>query len=109
MWKDIKLKYDGCIRKLAGEFEVSMPAVLPYAKMKVRVYEEDNGRFTGRTDVLLIRKTDGSPEGAVGFGATVDEALEDTINCFIGMLEEDYKGVPHLGYNDIGYAEVSDF
>ena len=109
MWKDIKLKYEGNIRKLAGEFEVSMPTVLPYCKMKVRVYEESNGRFTGRTDVLLIRKADGSPEGAVGHGDTVDEALEDTINYFISMLEEDYKGVPHLNYNDIGYAEVSDF
>ena len=110
MWKDIKLKYDGKISRLADEFEITMPVVLPYNKMKVRIYEEANGRFTGRTDVMIIRKN-GSPESSFGYGVTVEEALEDTIRYFIQMAEEDYliDGTVRLGASDIRYAESSDF
>lgn len=110
MWKDIRLKYDGKIRRLADEFEVSMPAVLPYCKMKVRIYEESDGRFRGRTDVMIVRK-DGSPESSVGYGTTIEEALEDTIRYFVQMIEEDYliDGSVKLCASDIRYAESSDF
>lgn len=110
MWKDIKLKYDGKISRLADEFEITMPDVLPYNKMKVRIYEEANGRFTGRTDVMIVRKN-GSPESSFGYGATVEEALGDTIRYFIQMVEEDYliDGTVRLCASDIRYAESSDF
>lgn len=43
----------------------------------------------------------------IGWGNSVEEALEDTINYFIEMVEEDYAG--RLEEENIEYAEYSDF
>lgn len=107
MWKKISIDKVGSIEKMVGEFEIWMPEMLPYAKMKIKVYEDRNGKYTGYTDVRIIRKFDGSPEGAVGWGNSVEEALENTINYFIEMVEEDYAG--RLEEENIEYTEYSDF
>jgi len=107
MWKDINNDFVGNIEKLSAEFQVWMVNVLPYAKMKVRVYENQYGKYVGYSDVRIIRKFDNTPEGAVGYGDSVDIALENTINCFVQIVKEDYPN--GLVENDIEYAEWSDF
>ncbi|WPU24791.1 hypothetical protein RI049_08650 [Cedecea neteri] len=107
MWHDLKLERVGKIEKTVAEFTVWMSAVLPYAKMKVKIYEGQSGRYTGRTDLAIKRKFDGCPECAVGFGNSVEEALEDTIKYFNSILKTD--GFDELTEDDIEYSEYSDF
>ena len=111
MWKDIKLKNVSGIDKLVSEFQVWMVGVLPYAKMKVRIYQEQNKNFVGYTDALIKTKFDESFEGAVGHGHNVDEVLESTIQNFNEKLEENFPNLGELGLeeNDIEYAEWSGF
>ena len=112
MWK--KLKIDGVneITKLVAEFEVWIHALLPYGKMKIKIYENTNGTFAGRTDVRLKRKFDGTPESAVGYGHTMEEALSETIRWFKEMVAEDYPKDQYpdgLTGEEIEYSDFSDF
>jgi len=111
MWKDIKITNVSGIDKLNSEFEVWMVALLPYAKMKIRVYEQQNGYFFGITSVQLKRKFDGDFESAIGHGSTADEALEDTIRYFNEMVEDDYPDLDELGLkeDEIQYVDWSEF
>lgn len=100
------------IEKCVAEFQIWMQEILPYGKMKIKIYENQKGVFYGYTDIRIIRKFDGSPEGAVGHGKTIDEALSDTIEYFMKMVEEDYPQSDYptgLKEEDIEYSEYSDF
>ena len=107
MWHDLHIKNVSCIEKTVAEFTVTMIPILPYAKMKVKVYERQSGNFIGITDLAIKRKFDGCPERAVGYGDTIEETLEDTILYFSKMLSQD--GYTELTEEDIDYAEWSDF
>lgn len=107
MWHNLKLEQLSGIEKTVAEFTVWMVGVVPYAKMKVKIYESQNVSYTGRTDLKIKRKSDGKPENAIGTGKTIDEALEDTINYFNSMLKEDVLN--ELTEDDIEYAEYPDF
>ena len=112
MWKDIKIDKVGVIEKCVAEFHVWSSQVLPYGKMKVKIFERQDGSFTGYTDVRIIRKFDNTPEAAVGFGKSIEEALTDTVNYFMQMVEMDYPKdeYPHgLSESDIEYTDYSDF
>ncbi|HBO21555.1 MULTISPECIES: hypothetical protein [Providencia] len=107
MWHDLNIKNVGRIEKTVAEFTITMIPILPYSKMKVKIYESQSGNFTGMTDLAIKRKFDGSPECAIGYGDTIEEALEDTILYFNKMLSQD--GFTELTEDDISYAEWSDF
>lgn len=107
MWHDMKLENVGAIEKTVAEFTIWMTGVLPYAKMKVKVFENQLGSYTGRTDLAIKRKVDSSPENGLGDGRTIEEALENTIKNFNNMLKED--GFNELTEDDIEYSEWSDF
>jgi hypothetical protein len=111
MWRNIRINGVGRIEKCVGEFKIWIP-ILPYAKMKVKVYQREANKFIGRNDILLKRRFDGSFEGAIGYGSTVDEALEDVLCYFMKMVEKDYPEslYPHgIQEDEIQYAEASDF
>lgn len=107
MWHDLKLENVGAIEKTVAEFTIWMVGILPYAKMKVKVFESQAGIYTGRTDLAIKRKVDGSPENGLGDGRTIEEALENTIKSFNDMLKKD--GFSALTEDDIEYSEWSDF
>lgn len=112
MWKKVKIVGIEKIEKCVAEFQISMHTILPYGKMKIKIYEDQEGSITGRTDIGVKRKFDGEVEYAVGYGKTVEEALEDTINWFLNMVREDYpiESYPEgLSEEDIEYVEFSDF
>jgi len=106
MWKDIKIANISEIEKCVAEFDVSTVMLLPYARMRVKIFENKDGRYTGYTDVRIKNKLDGTPEGGIGYGKTIDEALEDTLNYFMA-LAKDYEY--HLEVSDIEYSDWSDF
>ncbi|MEX6035600.1 hypothetical protein [Providencia hangzhouensis] len=106
-WHDLNITKVSCIEKTVAEFTVTMIPILPYAKMKIKIYEDQSGFFTGMTDLAIKRKFDGCPECAIGRGSTIEKALEDTILYFKEMLSQD--GFTELTEDDISYAEWSDF
>lgn len=112
MWNKISVEGVDEIRKCVGEYQIWMNAVLPYGKMKIKVYECKDGTYKGYTDIQVKRKFDNSFEGAVGFGKSIDEALEDTMSWFSKMLQEDYpfKDYPNgLTEQDVQYIDYFDF
>lgn len=112
MWKDLKLNNVQKIEKVSAEFVIWMHSILPYGKMKIRIYEDQDGIFSGISDLHVKRKFDGDFEAAVGFGKTIEEALSETIRNFNDILEQDYPTEQYpngLSENDIDYTEPSDF
>ncbi|MCA5014418.1 MULTISPECIES: hypothetical protein [unclassified Enterococcus] len=112
MWKDLELKDVQKIERVSAEFVIWMHAILPYGKMKIRIYEDQEGIFSGITDLHVKRKFDGDFEAAVGFGKTVEEALSETVRNFNKIIEQDYPKDQYpngLSEDCIEYAEPSDF
>ncbi|QBO35746.1 hypothetical protein EQG49_04350 [Periweissella cryptocerci] len=111
MWQDIKLeKVDG-IEKLVGEYVIWMQEILPYGKMKIRIYEDQDGQYTGSTDVRILNRIDGSPQGGLGYGDSIDRTLEDTVNNFLDLVMDhdvNHK-IQNLAENEIEYSTPSDF
>lgn len=101
MWHNLKL--EGQLSKVAAEFTIWMIGVLPHDKMKIRIYEPMCGKYEGFTDLLIKRKYDGEPEGAIGIGVTIEGTLASTIKYFNEMLKED--GITKLSEDDIEYVE----
>lgn len=68
-----------------------------YGSFKVKIYENQNkfsnpyinANFTGYTD-LRIKDSTGGYEGGIGFGDTMEEALENTVRNFMNNFTE-YK------------------
>lgn len=84
-WKNISINGIGKIKKCVAEFDVNETQKTPYGKFKVKIYEEQNGHFTGYTN-LLVKDEDGTPYCGVGSGKNIDEALNNTISSFMDML-----------------------
>ena len=112
MWHELKFDKVEKIEKCVAEFTIWMHTKLPYGKMKVKIYEDQDKTFTGVTDVEVKRKFDGNFEGAIGFGKTVEEALSETIKWFNEILEADYPENDYpegLSEEHIQYGDWTDF
>ena len=81
-WK--KIKVDGIvgIEKCVAEFQVWELYKTPYAKFKVRVFERETS-FVGYTNISVKDK-----ERSVGYGLSIEEALEDTLINFMEVLDQ---------------------
>ena len=80
--------------------------------LKIKIYEDQDKTYTGITDVRVRRKFDGEFEGGVGYGKSIEEALEDTIGWFLQVVDMDYPIADYpdgLTENDIEYVGYSDF
>ncbi len=112
MWQDINIKYVEKIEKCVAEYQIWSADILPYAKMKIKIYENQNHYFSGYTDVMIIRKYNNVPETVTGTGKTIEEALVNTINIFFEIVEEDYPKEKYPnGLSDchIQYKTYSEF
>ena len=108
-WKDIKINCIDEIEKCVGEFQISAldffedlyeDDIIHYGTFKIKIYENQRSNsndlnFTGYTNLKLIDLTGGF-EGGIGFGKTVEQALEDTIHNFIDKLT-DFKELKKKG------------
>ena len=95
MWHELKISKVEKIEKCVAEYQIWMHTVLPYG-----------------TDVRVRRKFDGEFEGGVGYGKSIEEALEDTIGWFLQVVDMDYPIADYpdgLTENDIEYVGYSDF
>ena len=97
MWYDIKHEGIAGIDKMVGEYNIWELNIIPYAKFKIKIFERSNHTYTGYTNIHLADGL-GDFYGAIGFGKTEEEALEDTISEFFKMAarkevweEEDFR------------------
>lgn len=103
-WKNIKINGIVKIDRLVDEFEVWEFNKIPYGKFKIKIFEAADGKFTGRTNLMVIDTTNSFCAG-VGYGNTVSEALEDTIRYFYSLIEE----VGNLTEECFKYVDIDDF
>lgn len=116
-WKNIKIDQINSIEKLVSEFDISALSffeemyeddTIHYGSFKVRIYESQNDESThliGYTN-LKLKDPLGGYEGAVGYGKTVEDALQATINNFLKMITE-YKQNKKSGLNKEDFTIVS--
>ena len=103
-WNNYKSDIIGGIEKCVAEFNIYETQLIPYSKFKVKIFERQNGKYIGYTD-LQVKDSTGSSYCGVGFGNSIDEALEDTINYFMEMLKE--KDV--IMESDFSYLDYTEF
>ena len=103
-WTEVKIKGIIKIERLVDEFEVWELNKIPHGKFKIKIFETAEGTFTGRTNLMVIDKTNSFCAG-VGYGNTVSEALGDTIRYFYSLIEE----VDNLTEECFEYVDVIDF
>ncbi|WP_054950184.1 hypothetical protein [Numidum massiliense] len=93
------------VERCVAEFDVWELQKTPFSKFKVKIIESTDGIFTGYTNLILKNLEDGSPDGEAGHGATVEEALENTLKYFMEMLNERQE----LTEDDFEWADPDDF
>lgn len=86
-WKNIKLYGVSSVEKCVAEFDITQLDV-PSGRFRIRIYENTNGKFMGFTNLKIKNSFDGYPQGGVGNGGSVEEALQDTIKNFMEYLSE---------------------
>ena len=97
----------GNTEKCVGEFKVNILELLPCKSCKIRIYKEKKSMYYGKTDICLITKHDDYPEGIIGFGKSVDDTLEHTINNLLEKLKYDFP--EKIALNSIVYDDDSEF
>lgn len=103
-WKEIKLSEIIKIDKFVAEFEVWELEKIPYGKFKVKIFESADGKYTGRTNLMVIDEK-GSFCPGVGYGKTEEQALSDTIKYFYSLIDE----VDNLSEDSFQYVDAMDF
>ena len=104
MWKNIKRQGIAKIEKLVAEYNIQEYNIIPYAKFKIRIYEDQDHTFVGYTNIHIVDEI-GHFYCAVGYGKTEEEALEDTISEFFNATAR--KSI--WEEKDFQYADPYDF
>jgi hypothetical protein len=86
-WQNLKIEGVARIEKCVAEFDVTELEKTPYSKFKVKIFEDAAGNYTGYTN-LRIKDNFGDASGGVGHGENIEEALKDTIQYFLKLLDE---------------------
>lgn len=90
MWN--KLEIDGItnIEKCVGEFDVVEIMKTQYYKLRLKIYEDMEGNFTGRLS-LAIRDQNNNIKKIIGTGTDLEETLKATIEELIYTLNQKSK------------------
>ena len=104
MWSDIKCQGIAKIEKVVAEYNIWELNIIPCAKFKIKILESADHKYTGYTNILIADEL-GFFYGAVGYGDTEDDALEDTISEFFKMTARKEKWEEE----DFQYADSYDF
>lgn len=103
-WKNIKISENIRIEKCVGEFDIWDVFNTPYGKYKIKIYERQNGKYIGYTN-LQLKDEDGCPFSGVGHGDSLEKALMDTIQYFSRMIQER----DNVNEEDFVYADPNEF
>lgn len=66
-WTKIKIDGIAGIERFVDEFEVWKLYKIPYGKFKVKIYETAEGKYTGRTNLMVTDKS-GDFWAGIGYG-----------------------------------------
>ena len=105
-WKELRIDGIVSIEKCVSEFNVWEQRYSPYAKFKIKIFESNEGKFTGVSN-LQVKDATGHFYCAVGFGKNVEEALKDTIDEFFKMVSR--KSEREWDETDFECSESFDF
>lgn len=101
-WKETKVEGIGLIEKVVAEFQIWSIEKIPSGKFKVKIFERQNSTFIGSPNIAVKSLEDNYPDWICGMGASIEEALEDTLKYFMGTLqgredltEEDFEWSAH--------------
>jgi hypothetical protein len=95
------------IDRVVAEFQIESPEI-PSRYFRVKITEKNTSRYMGRCNIS-INSSDDCPEWISGFGDSIDEALEDTLQQFMRSLRQ-YKGDrSFLEEEDFSWAACEDF
>lgn len=103
-WKKINIEGIAKIERLVDEFEVWELKKIPCAKFKVKIFENVEGKFVGRTN-LMVRDITNDFSVGIGYGNTVAEALKNTITYFYSLIDD----VDNLTDECFEYVDAVDF
>ena len=99
MWKNVKMTGIVKIEKCVAEFKIWELNISPYAKFRIKIFESDKGDFSGCSN-LQVKDNAGNFNSAIGYGKSLEEALQDTLNNFFELtsikepgdwLEDDFS------------------
>ena len=105
-WKEISISGIAKIEKCVAEFNIWELNISPYAKFKVKVYESNSGKFSGYSNLLIADEKENF-NCAVGYGGSIDEALQDTLNNFFQLSA--YKPALEWKQEDFRYSDSFNF
>ena len=111
-WKEIKIDDIGKIEKCVGEFTVWMIQALPYAKVKIKVYENQDSVFRGIANIMIKKNEYDVSVNAVGVGKTIIEAFNETLLNFKEIIDDNFPKelFPEgLEETNIEYMDSCDF
>ncbi len=103
-WEKIKVDGIAAIEKCVAEFNICGLSKIPYSKFKIKIIESNKGYYNGKSDLQVIDATN-SYYCAVGYGKSIEEALENTINNFLEMISENKE----WGENEFKFSDSFDF
>lgn len=106
-WKKENISEIATIEKCVAEFIIRDKGIIPFDKFKLGIFRNQRGYFNGYTNIGII--LDGCPEFGVGFGNTIEEALEDTIQNFINEVTNRKNELGKLTDSDFEWADPHDF
>ncbi|MFD1885878.1 hypothetical protein [Paenibacillus wenxiniae] len=106
-WKSIKIDNVIKIEKVVAEFNVWATQSLPFPKFKIKIREMSIGGYSGSTNVAVKSILDDEPDWISGFGDSISECLEDTINSFFSTLEG--MEMDKLSEDEFVWSDVHDF
>ena len=89
------------IERVVAEFNVWLGETLPFAKMKVKVLEQNGTGYLAITNLHVLNKSSREPEYISGLGATVDDALKDVLSWFVQIVQ---RNATERGFNEADFA-----
>ncbi len=106
-WDTLQIAGIQRIERVVAEFYVECSDI-PSRYFRVKILEAANGTYIGRLNVSL-KNADDAPDWIAGLGASVDEALADAIEQFVGQLDQCGEPQHHLTAADFEWAACEDF
>lgn len=104
-WKEIHIEGITSIERCIAEFEVWELEKSPYAKFRVKVYEDRNRKYKGYTNLRELKERKEDFSSVMGYGMTIEECLRDTINEMLKML----SGKEDCQEDDFKYLTINEF
>lgn len=94
------------IERLVDEVVIWDFELFPYAKMRIRVYEDQSGAYIGKCDIKL-KDSSGDFQRICEKSDTSDNAFKKVVKVFYDLAEQ--KGLKSLSVEDIEYVDYYDF